>query len=174
MKYNYTAYYETDEERFKAIEEDILSEYPRLGELAMEAAKMEKPFWRVHEDYDSFSNQENHINRLIDIVIVTEGKPEYQEEYQRACQDLIKNYSSWEREFTYANPEEQGVYLVMQRFYEHQKDKSKPLIILKEAVKIQRERATQKLLNDRSKILRAKYPLLGKEITDEMDAFSRT
>lgn len=41
MKYNYTAYYKTDEERINAIVSDILREYPNLGKLAVEAAKLE-------------------------------------------------------------------------------------------------------------------------------------
>ena len=41
MKYNYTAYYRTDEERINAIIENILREYPNLGELAVEVAKLE-------------------------------------------------------------------------------------------------------------------------------------
>ena len=64
MIYGYTAYYKTDEERIAAIAEDILRDFPRLGELAREAAAMETPFGMVHEDYSDYSHQENCVNRL--------------------------------------------------------------------------------------------------------------
>ena len=167
MNYNYTAYYKTDEERIKAISEDILSEYPNLGNLAIEAAKLEQPFGRVHEDYDQFSDDENHINRLIDIVIVTEGKPEFQTEYKRACEDLLKNYENWRRNFTYANPEEQSVYLVMQNFYQHTQDKEVPLITVNQASIEQAKKRKEKELKHKADILRNKFPILGK-IADEV------
>ena len=88
MKYEYTAYIKNDEARYKLIAEDILSEYPNLGDLAYEAAKLEKHFGRVHEDYWEFADYENKINRLIDIIIVTDGKSEYQEEYNKALKDI--------------------------------------------------------------------------------------
>ena len=141
MKYNYTAYYDTKEKRINAIAEDILSEYPRLGKLAIEAAEMEEPFGKVNADYDLFSDQENRINRLIDIVIVTEGKPQYQEEYLKACKDLIQNYESWKKCFTYANREEQAAYMVIKRFIEHEKDKSKPLMTFKEGKKCKKNQS---------------------------------
>ena len=148
MNYYYTAYFDKDEYRIKAIEEDILREYPNLGDLAVEAAKLEKPFGRVHEDYEQFSDEENHINRLIDIVIVTEGKPEYQAEYQKACDDLIMNYQSWLRNFSYANREEQSVYLVMQKFYEHKINKEVPLMTVNQAsmtlLQMQKEKERKK------------------------------
>ncbi len=136
MKYNYTAYYNSEEERIKAVADDILTEYPNLGILATEAAKMEKPFGRVHEDYWDFSEQANHINRLIDIVIVTEGKPQFSAEYEKACKDLASNFNSWKDSFTYANPEEQAVYYVMQRFQRHLEDPSIPLVTVKQADEI--------------------------------------
>ncbi len=168
MKYNYTAYHKTDDERIKAIEEDILSDYPRLGELAMVAASMEEPFGRVHEDYELFSNQENEINRLIDIVIVTEGKDEYQEEYRKACNDLEESYQSWKRNFPYANPKEQSAYVVMQRFYEHQKDKKIPLITFKEAKRELRIMQNEKDIKMKSERLKEDYPMLGEEITNKV------
>lgn len=167
MNYNYTAYYETDEKRIKAIAEDILKEYPNLGTLAIEAAKLEKPFGRVHEDYWQFSDQENHINRLIDIVIVTEGKQEFQNEYKKACEDLLRNYDSWERNFTYANPDEQSVYMVMQKFYEHMKDKSVPLMTFEEASREQKERYKKRKLKEKADMLRIQFPKLGK-VADEV------
>lgn len=167
MKYNYTAYYENEEERIKNIVEDILSEYPNLGSLATEAAKLEKPFGRVHEDYDLFSNQENHINRLIDIVLVTEGKPEFENEYRKACQDLVSNYESWKRGFTYANPNEQAAYLVMQRYNEHLKDKSIPLITFEEATKEQQRRRKEKELKRKADMLRSQFSNLG-DVADEV------
>ena len=167
MNYNYTAYYKTEEERINAITEDILREYPKLGEFAREAAKLEQPFGRVHEDYDQFSDQENHINRLIDIVIVTEGKPEFQNEYKKACDDLIKNYQSWRRNFTYANPEEQSVYLVMQKFNEHLNDENQPLMTVKEATMEQRRILKEKELKQKADMLRKKIPNLN-QVADEV------
>lgn len=161
MSYNYTAYYKTDEERIKAIAEDILIEYPRLGLLATAAAKMETPFGRVHEDYDQFSDQENCINRLIDIIILTEDKPEYFEEYKKARADLVAYYNSWKRSFTYANPEEQDVYLLMERFYMHEKDKRVPLMTYAQAKKEQQRRGYEKDIQRRTQILLSKYPKLG-------------
>ncbi len=167
MNYYYTAYFNKDEDRIKAIEEDILREYPNLGVLAVEAAKLEKPFGRVHEDYELFSDQENQINRLIDIVIVTEGKTEYQAEYQKACEDLIKSYQSWLSNFSYANPEEQSVYLVMQKFYEHQRNKEVPLMTVNQAsmvlLQMQKEKDRKMIAN----FLREKIPGLG-SIADEV------
>ena len=153
MEYGYTAYYKTDEDRIKAIVEDILREYPNLGNLATEAAKLEKPFGAVHEDYSLFSYAANCINRLIDIVIVTEGKPEYQDEYEKACKELIESYNSWRRNFTYSNPEEQAEYVVMQRFFEHMKDSNARLITVKEA----------------SDIIRAEYEEEKKRIQWQVD-----
>lgn len=168
MKYNYTAYYDTKEKRINAIAEDILSEYPRLGKLAIEAAEMEKPFGRVNADYDLFSDQENRINRLIDIVIVTEGKPQYQEEYLKACKDLIQNYESWKKCFTYANREEQAAYMVIKRFIEHEKDKSKPLMTFKEAQEEQWKLRREQEMQEKSERLRTRYPMLGSEITNKV------
>lgn len=167
MNYNYTAYYKTEEERINAIVEDILREYPNLGSLAVEAARLEKPFGRVHEDYDQFSDDENHINRLIDIVIVTEGKIEFQEEYKKACEDLSKSYNSWCRNFTYANPKEQSVYLVMQKFNEHIKNKEIPLITVNQATIEQRKKLKEKELKRKADTLRNEFPKLGK-IADEV------
>ena len=161
MKYNYTSYYKTAEERIKAISDDILIEYPRLGLLAQVAAKMETPFGRVIEDYDQFSYQENCINRLIDIVIITEDKPEYKAEYQKACTDLMSYYKSWEIGFTYANPEEQAVHLVMETFKLHQKDKNYPLITFGQAKKEQLRRKKEKDIKRGAQILLSKYPALG-------------
>ena len=36
------------------IAKDILTDYPRIGDLAYEAAKLEVPFGRVNEDYIHF------------------------------------------------------------------------------------------------------------------------
>ena len=167
MNYNYTAYYETDEERINAIAEDILREYPNLGNLAIDAAKLEQPFGRAHEDYAQFSDDENHINRLIDIVIVTEGKPEFQEEYKKAREDLLESYSRWRRNFTYANPEEQSVYLVMQKFNEHLENKEIPLITVNQATIEQRKALKEKELKSKANSLRNDFPKLG-EIADEV------
>lgn len=167
MQYNYTAYYETEEERIQAIVADIYREYPNLGLLAEVAARMETPFGRVHEDYDQFSDQENHINRLIDIIIVTEGKPKYQAEYDKACRDLQRYYASWEESFTYANPEEQASYLVMQQFEAHLKDKNVPLYTYKEASQEQGKRRKQKDQQRKADMLRYQYPKLG-ELADEV------
>lgn len=167
MNYNYTNCYESKEERINAIAEDILKEYPNLGNLAIEAAKLEKPFGRVHEDYSQYSEQENHINRLIDIVIVTEDKQEFQNEYSKACEDLLKNYESWKRNFTYANPNEQEVYLVMQKYDEHIKDKEVSLITFEQASVEQQKRRKEKDMKRKADILRNKIPNLG-EIADEV------
>ncbi len=133
MKYYYTAYCESDEERIKLIAEDILREFPNLGKVAFDAARLETPFGYRHEDYDAFSAQENEINRLIDIVIVTEDKPEFRHEYAKAVSMLIEAYRSWKQEFTYANPEEQPPYLIMEAFKEHQQNPRNILITYKEA-----------------------------------------
>lgn len=167
MNYNYTAYYKTDEERINAIAEDILKEYPNLGELATEAAKMETPFGRAHEDYEGFSDQENHINRLIDIIIVTEGKKEFQAEYEKAYQDLLKNYESWKRNFTYANPEEQPAYLIIEMFKKHQNDQNVQLMTYGQASAEQRRRAKEKELKRKSDALRSEFPGLG-QVADEV------
>lgn len=167
MNYNYTAYYKTDEERINAIVEDILREYPNLGSLAVDAAKLEQPFGRVHEDYDQFSDDENHINRLIDIVIVTEGKPEFEAEYKKACEDLLNSYNRWRRNFTYANPEEQSVYLVMQKYNEHLKNKEVSLITINQATIEQRKKAKEKELKRKADSLRNDFPKLG-VIADEV------
>ena len=167
MQYNYTAYYKNEEDRIRAIVEDILREYPNLDILAEAAARLETPFGRVHEDYDQFSDQENHINRLIDIIIVTEGKPKYQREYDKACRDLMTYYRSWQNGFTYANPEEQAAYLVVEQFQKHLQDKSVPLYTLKEAQEIQWERKAEKDRKMKADSLRAQYPKLG-ELADEV------
>ncbi len=167
MEYKYTAYYEKETDRIKAIAEEILREYPRLRDLAIKAAVMEEPFGREHEDYALFSDQENRINRLINIVIVTEGKEEFQEEHNKATEDLFRYYESWKRGFTYANPEEQGVYLVMQTYNKHMQDKNVPLITLKEANKEQQRRAKEKELKRKSDRLKVEYPGLN-EVADEV------
>ncbi len=133
MRYNYTAYYETEEERIAAVVEDLKREYPRLGELLVEAAKMETPFGQKHEDEDDFASQENHINRLIDIIILTEDREEFKEEYEKACKDFMDCYNSWKHCFGYANPEEQEAYVVGERFIQHQRDHSIPLLTFKDA-----------------------------------------
>jgi hypothetical protein len=140
MKYEYTSYIKSDEERINFIAKDILREYPTLGELAYEAARLERPFGRVHEDYWDFADYENHINRLINIVIVTEDKEEFQEEHKRACKQLHENIQCWKRGFTYANPEEQPAYILAQRFYEHMRDGEKPLITFNQAHEISNKR----------------------------------
>ena len=114
----------------------ILREYPSLGELAYEAAKMEKPFGRNHEDYDDFAQYENKINRLINIVMVTENKEEFKPEFKKACEELHKNIQGWENGFGYANKEQQPAYILAERFYAHMKDKEKPLITFNEATQI--------------------------------------
>jgi len=167
MDYKYTAYYENAEERIKAISEEILSEYPNLGILAIEAAKLETPFGRVNADYENFIEQENHINRLINIVIVTEGKLEFQEEYRKACADLLKNYASWEKCFSYANPQEQAVYMLMQKFNVHIKHPEVPLMTYKEALDEQRKRCKEKNLKRAADVLRSKIPGLG-AVADEV------
>ncbi len=167
MQFGYTAYYDTEEERIEAIVTDMKREYPNLRELAYEAAKMETPFGRVHEDYDQFSHQENVINRVINIIIVTEGKPEYQEEYERACNTLRDYYYSWTKAFTYANPEEQEVYLVMEAFNQHQVDPSIPLMTYKEAGIVQSQRRKEKEIKYKADIFRNEYPKLG-PIADEV------
>ena len=133
MQYNYTAYYDTEEERIAAVVEDMKREYPRLGELLVEAAKMEEPFGQRHEDYDEFSRQENHLNRLIDIIILTEDNEEFKEEYEKACKDFMDYYHSWRHCFSYANPEQQEAYVVGETFLKHRYDKSIPLMTFKDA-----------------------------------------
>ena len=88
MNYNDTTNYKNEQERIKSIAEDILSEYSNLGFLALEVAKLENPFGIVHDDYNRFNNEENNINRLNNIVIVTEGKPEFYSE----CKKLVRVY----------------------------------------------------------------------------------
>lgn len=144
MKYDYTSHIKNDEERAEFIAKDILREYPNLGELAYEAAKMERPFGGVHEDYWGFADCENRINRLINIVIVTEGKEEFEEEYKKACEDLHKNIQGWKRGFTYANPQEQAAYILAERFYEHMKNDEKPLITFNEANEIARNKTNRR------------------------------
>ena len=167
MDYNYTAYYKTDEERINAIVKDILKEYPNLGNLAIDAAKLESPFGMGHEDEAQFSDYENCINRLIDIVIVTEGKPEFQKEYEKACKDLLTSYRDWRTNFTYANPEEQPVYLVMQRFNEHLQNKEVPFMTVNQAsaelIKLRKE----KDMKEKADWLRSDFPKLG-AIADEV------
>jgi hypothetical protein len=138
MKYEYTIYHKTDEERIEAVAKDILREYPRLGELARNAASLELPFGPEHEDYSQFTNQRNHINRLIDIVIVTENKPEFRLEHEKACRDLVANFKSWQENYTYANPEDQIEFKVMQRYFEHKRDNRFPLLTMKQALEIER------------------------------------
>ena len=128
MQYNYTLYIKDPEERKKIIAEDILREYPNLGMLAYNAAELETPFGRVHEDYWDFSEQENQINRLIDIIIVTEGKPEFINEHKKALQDINEAFRSWKSNFGYANPEEQAAYLVMEQLEKHLKDNNEPIM----------------------------------------------
>ena len=161
MQFGYTAYYDTEEERIEAIVADMMREYPNLGSLAYDAAKMETPFGRVHEDYYQYSHQENVINRIINIIIVTEGKPEYQAEYERACNTLRDYYYSWSKAFSYANPEEQVVYLIMEAFNQHQVDSSVPLLTYKEAEQIQSQRRKEKEIKDKAEIFGNQYPNLG-------------
>lgn len=161
MSYNFTAYYKTEEERIKAITEDILTEYPNLGYLAEVAAKMETPFGQVHEDYELFSNQDNHINRLINIVIVTEGKPEFRSEHEKACRDLREQYYSWETNFTYANPEEQEAYLIWEQFTKHLNNPSVPLYTYAEARDEQRRRRKEKERKTKIEMRKSAYPGLG-------------
>ena len=133
MKYEYTAYIKNEEERYKMIAEDILSDYPNLGDLAYEAAKLERPFGSHHIDYSGFAENENRINRLIDIIIVTDGKSEYQAEYNKALNDIKKEFENWRYGFTYANPEEQLAYMVMETLAKHLKDNSVKLITFNDA-----------------------------------------
>ncbi len=168
MKYGYTAYYKTEGERIDAIAEDILREYPRLGALAKEAAKLEKTFGSESDDYSRFSDYENHINRLIDIVIVTEGKSEFQEEYEKACKDLLTNFENWSTNYTYANPEEQAAYLVVQRFREHNGNKEIPLITFGQAEAELREIKAEAGRKEKAAILRSKLPFLSYELAYEV------
>ena len=161
MKYEYTNIYEDEEERLLKIAEDILIEYPRLGVVALKAATMEEPFGAVHEDYSWYSEQENHINRLINIIIVTEGKKSFVDEYNKACEDLIANYAVWKDRFTYANPEDQPPYYIMTSFYAHKKNKDIPLMTYKQAKEEIRRRAEEKDLEALSNRLRYEIPSLG-------------
>jgi len=167
MEYNYTAYHKNEEERIDAIAKDILTEYPRLGSLAYEAAKLERPFGRHHEDSDLFSDQEDHINRLIDIVIVTEGKEYFRAEHFKACHDLLENYKSWKRNFTYANPEDQPVYLLMEKFCSHIRGEDVPLMTLNQAVEEQRKRYNERMNKRIANSFRNEIPSLG-EVADEV------
>ena len=146
MKYEYTAYIKNDEARYKVIAEDILSEYPNLGELAYEAAKLEKPFGRVHEDYWEFADYENKINRLIDIIIVTDGKNEYQEEYNKALKEIKTQFENWKNGFCYANPQEQEAYRVMETLEKHLKDNSVKLITFNGAREMKLKEAQERYL----------------------------
>ena len=146
MKYEYTAYIKNDEARYKVIAEDILSEYPNLGELAYEAAKLEKPFGRVHEDYWEFADYENKINRLIDIIIVTDGKNEYQEEYNKALKEIKTQFENWKNGFCYANPQEQEAHRVMETLEKHLKDNSVKLITFNEAREMKLKEAQERYL----------------------------
>jgi hypothetical protein len=94
-------------------------------------------------------------------VIITEDKPEYKAEYQKACTDLMSYYKSWKIGFTYANPEEQAVHLVMETFKLHQKDKNYPLITFGQAKKEQLRRKKEKDIKRGAQILLSKYPALG-------------
>ena len=144
MQYSYTSHIRNDQERAEFIAKDILREYPSLGKLAYEAAKMERPFGRVNEDYSDFADYENRINRLINIVIVTEDKEEFKEEYEKACEQLHKNIQGWKRGFTYANPQEQASYILSERFYAHLEDKEKPLVTFNEAHEIAKSRKNKR------------------------------
>ena len=150
MKYEYTAYIKDEEERYNKIAQDILTDYPNLGNFAYEAAKLERPFGRVNEDYWGFADYENRINRLIDIIIVTEGKPQYEEEYNNALEDIRNQFRYWQAGFTYANPEEQVTYMVMQTLEEHLKNKSVKLLTFNDVCNI-------KIKEREEKAARAKY-----------------
>ena len=161
MKYQYTAYHETEEERIVAVANDILIEYPRLGVLAVKAAAMEDPFGASHEDYSQFSDEEHHINRLINIIIITEGKKAFVEEYNKACDDLELYYDLWKHNFTYANPEEQPAYYVMTSFYAHKRNKDIPIMTYKAAKEEIVRRAKERELETLANRLRFEIPNLG-------------
>ena len=139
MQYKYTAYAKSDEERYEMIANDILREYPELKELAYEAAKMETPFGRSHEDYWGFADAENRVNRLIDIVIITEGKKGLEAEHAKACADLESSLDIWRRGFTYANPEDQEVYFIGEAYNRHKNDPNEDLITFKEAKELSKK-----------------------------------
>ena len=74
MKFNYTAYYDSDEERIEAIVADITREYPNLGSLAYEAAKMEgatqyEMFWKITFPMISPMILVNSIYTIIDAFV---------------------------------------------------------------------------------------------------------
>ena len=91
----YTAYAKSDEERYEMIKNEILTDYPRIGDLAYEAAKLEVPFGRVNEDYMDFADYENYINRLICIAKVLDGKSEFNHEYKNVCKEIVEQYNYW-------------------------------------------------------------------------------
>ncbi len=136
MNYNFTNIYQNPEDRIIAIENDILTEYPRLEPVVEQIAKMERPFGRVNEDYMDFAQYENEINRLINIIIVTEGKPDYTDEFQKACKDFIESYKAWDRNFTYGGKESQPAYLVFKNFSNHFANHETILITYNEACEI--------------------------------------
>ena len=139
MKYDFTAYAKSDEERYEIITKDILREYPGLKDLAYEAAKMETPFGRVNEDYWDFADYENQVNRLINIVILTEGKTGLETEYRKACDDLESSLDAWRRGYSYANPEDQAVYFVGEAYRRHKTNPSLPLITFKEGKELSKQ-----------------------------------
>ena len=161
MKYEYTIFIKDEKERIKTITDDILIEYPRLGVMAEKIAKMERPFGPSYDTFTAFSVQENCINRLIDIIIVTEGKDIFKEEYTKACEDLERNFQSWLHLFSNDIYKKQPVYLVMQSFYAHQSNNNFPIMTFSQAIEEIKRRNEEENITKSANGLRELIPELA-------------
>ena len=174
MKYENTAYYKKDEDRIEAVSEDILIEFPKLGYLSKKAAQMETPFGNPNQDYERISQYENQINRLINIIIITENNQEYLNEYDKAVNDMIEAYQNWKTNYTYANPESTPTYLVFQTFKTHIMNPIIPLLTLDQATSLQKRKKYNENIRRKAELLRKEYPFLGpiaeQEIQYELDS----
>jgi hypothetical protein len=176
MRMEYTAYAKSDEERYQMIKEDILTDYPRIGDLAYEEAKLEVPFGRVNEDYMDFADYENSVNRLICIIKVLDGKSEYRDEFKKAVNDITKEYEYWRAAFPYANPEDNNVYLVMQSLIRHSQDKSQPILTFKdinEQRRIEREEERRRQEEIRNHTMRYDYTAYAKSDEERYDMIAK-
>ncbi len=125
MQYGYTGYIKDPDERAIFIAKDILREYPNLGlEIALEAAYLEPPSFRCHEDYDQFDYEKREIFRLINIINVTRNNPALKAEFDKAVSDIREAFRNWKRNFTYANPKEQTEYMIMEQLEIYLNDNS--------------------------------------------------
>lgn len=103
-----------DRARAKDIATDISFEYPEIPEyLRLEIASMESPIKGCHEDYDMFYKDELRIYRLFNMLQILYQYKNYKNIFDKAYEDIKESYKMFLKHFTYANPGEQKVSMIM-------------------------------------------------------------